>query len=216
VAAELILSDPERGLALAYAPRAVRPALAALWRLDEQLGEAVAATQNPALSQMRLTWWHDALSSMRTARPADPVLITLAEEDRIGPADLVPLIDGWEALLKPLPLTIETLISYSESRGAALFEVSARLLGGVSTDLAAAGRLWALIDLAFRISDRATAERALSIAPAVEAHWPKSLRPMAILTTLALRDKRRGLDAPRRQGSPARVARAAAAGLFGL
>ncbi|GAO38623.1 hypothetical protein SCH01S_16_01420 [Sphingomonas changbaiensis NBRC 104936] len=207
-------ADPERALALAYAPSSRRPALAALWALDEQLGAIVARTENPAVGQMRLTWWHDALQSLGTAAPVDPVLVALADASAIEPTSLLPLIDGWEALLDPLPLPEDSLATYAAARGGTLFGVAAKLLGGAPDAAERAGRLWALVDLAFRISDRTTAERALALASAyaMPERLPKAL---AVLTALAGRDLRRGLDLPRRQGSPRRVARAMLAGLTG-
>jgi phytoene synthase len=202
-------ADPERALALAYAPPVARPALAALWALDEQLGTIITRTENPAVGQMRLTWWHDALGSLRSETPVDPVLVALAGVEELDPARLLPLIDGWEVLLEPLPLGDALLLDYAQGRGVTLFQVASELLGG--SEAAEAGKLWALVDLAFRITDRATAERALAIArTCVPGRLP---RPLAILAALAGRDVRRGLDRVRRQGSPARVARALLAGL---
>jgi hypothetical protein len=74
--------------------------------------------------------------------------------------------------------------------------------------------MWALTDLAFRVSDRATAERALALARAEVA--PAQLpRTLAVLAALARGDLRRGLDQTRHQGSPTRVVRALRAGLTG-
>jgi phytoene synthase len=205
-----LIADPERALSLAYAPAAVRPALALLWRLDEQLGAIVARTDNPTVGQMRLTWWHEALRTARTTRPVDPLLTALADEPRIDLETLLPLIDGWEELLEPLPLSEEALGRYAEARGGTLFAAASALLGG--GDAREPGRLWALVDLAFRVSDRTTAELALEVAPRPTDRLPRALR---VLTALAERDRRRGLDRPRRQGSPGRIARALAAGVTG-
>lgn len=204
--------DPERALSLAYAPREVRPALALLWRLDEQLGSTIARTENPAVAQMRLTWWHDALRTLRTSRPVDPLLVELGATPAIDPEKLLPLIDGWEVLLDPFPLCEEALDRYAAARGEALFAVAGELLGAGGEKVQTAGRLWALVDLAFRVSDRETAARALRLAPAVSGRLPRTL---ALLAALASGDVRRGLDSPRRQGSPTRVARALWAGLTG-
>lgn len=204
------IADPERALSLVYAPVAARAALGLLWRLDEQLGAIVARTDNQAVGQMRLTWWHEALRTARSTRPVDPLLIALADEHAIRLEALLPLIDGWEELLEPLPLPDEALLRFADNRGAVLFGVASGLLGGGGA--AGAGRLWALVDLAFRVSDRTTAERALSLASDGGGPLPRSL---AVLSALALYDRRRGLDRPRRQGSPGRMLRALAAGLTG-
>ena len=149
-------ADPERALSLAYAPRAARPGLSALWRLDEQLGAIVARTENPGVGQLRLTWWYDALDALGSTGAVDPVLIAL-KESRVDGKALLPLIDGWEALLEPLPLSEELLLAFADSRGGTLFGEAARLLDASTETARAAGRVWALVDLAFRISDRATA-----------------------------------------------------------
>lgn len=207
------MQDPERALALAYAPAVVRPSLELLWRLDEQLGTIVARTDIPAVGQMRLTWWHEALRTLRTARPVDPLLQSLANAPGIDPVLLLPLIDGWEVLLNELPLDDEALQGFADLRGATLFRAAGALFGREEAAVADAGRLWALVDLAFRISDRSSAERALTLAPDARGRLPT---PLAILATLARRDRAAGLDQPRRQGSPGRVLRAALAGLTGL
>ncbi len=204
-------ADPERALSLAYAPRNVRPALAALWRLDERLGKIVARTESPAVGQMQLTWWHEALRTLRVQPQVDPILVEIRRE-AIDPNRLLSLIDGWEILLDPLPLPEEALLRFAKERGATLFRVAAVMLGGDSSAAGEAGRLWALVDLAFRVSDRKTAERAIALAPLLRHPLP---RPLALLAALARRDRQRGLDRPRHPGSPVRVARAMLAGLTG-
>src|SRR3546814_7046937 len=54
--------DPELALAICYAPRKARAALAALFALDATLADVLRTTTEPMLGQMRLTWWHDALT----------------------------------------------------------------------------------------------------------------------------------------------------------
>lgn len=204
------IADVERALSLAYAPAAKRRALGLLWRLDEQLGSIVARADNPAVGQMRLTWWHEALRTARETRPVDPLLLALAEERAIELDPLLPLIDGWEVLLDALPLVPEALAQFAELRGGTLFKSVADVLGVAHGPIEPAGRLWALTDLAHRISDRETALRALALAQSVSGRLP---RPLAVLTALARWDRS---NAERRQGSPARVTRAIVAGLTGL
>lgn len=213
------INDPERALSLAYAPAAARDALALLWRLDEQLAQIVATTATPAVGQMRLTWWHNALEGLDAApAPAEPLLRDMAAAPGLDPATLLELVDGWEALLEPLPLAPAQVALHGQARGATLFRAAAAVLGAPA-DVAAAGRLWALTDLAYRVSDAATAGRALDAAraeiPNLPRAWPRRLRPLAVLAGLARHDAR--LRTPqRRQGSPARVARALRIGLFGI
>lgn len=214
------IADPERALVLAYAPADRREALGLLWRLDEQLGRIVTTTTNPMVGQMRLTWWHDALTKLGEGEaPAEPLLQALAAAPLYGKT-LAPLIEGWEMLLDPLPLDAESLATYADKRGGGLFAAAADLLGaGEATGIREAGRLWALVDLAFHISDPTTAERAIAAARAVQLprrNWPRSLRPLVALTKIARHDAEAGLDRGRRPGSPARVARLLVHGLTGL
>lgn len=190
-----------------------------LWRLDEQLAQIVASTTTPVVGQMRLTWWHNALDTLALEpAPAEPLLQDIAAEPRIEPKALLRLIDGWEALLDPLPLDPEQIALHAEARGATLFEAAAATLGGRAS-VGPAGQLWALTDLAHRISDPQTAERALdqarALVPRLPQSWPKPLKPLGMLTTLARRDALAPAR-PRRQGSPARVAIAFRFGLFGF
>lgn len=206
-------------MSLVYAPARRRPALALLWRLDEQLGQIVASTATPAVGQMRLTWWHNALETLALGpAPAEPLLRDIAAEPAIEPAALLRLIDGWEALLDDLPLAPEQIALHAEARGATLFNAAAATLGRPE-EAGPAGQLWALVDLAYRISDPETARRALeqacALLPAVRRRWPRALKPLGVLTALARRDAH-GQPGTRRQGAPARVAIALRFGLFGF
>lgn len=193
--------------------------MALLWRLDEQLGQIVATTTTPAVGQMRLTWWHNALEALAVLpAPAEPLLKDIADEPRIPSQTLLRLIDGWEALLDELPLAPAAIDLHADARGATLFAAAAATLG-CAMDVGDAGRLWALTDLANRVSDSETAARALAAArvllPDVPRRWPRALRPLGMLTALARRDAVAPAGA-RRQGSPRRVAIALRFGLFGF
>uniref|UniRef100_UPI0034A01D0A squalene/phytoene synthase family protein n=1 Tax=Sphingomonas bacterium TaxID=1895847 RepID=UPI0034A01D0A len=56
--------DPERALVLSYAPADRRAGLAALLALDATLARIVWSARDPLIGQMRLTWWHGALSAL--------------------------------------------------------------------------------------------------------------------------------------------------------
>ncbi len=216
------IADPERRLALSYAPRETRQALALLWALDERLGAIVAATREEMLGQIRLAWWRDALAALGEGAPAgEPLLEGLAEilhAKNLPPVELARLPEGWAALLAPMPLDVEALGAHATARGAMLFASSAAILGADHAGLGCAGSAWALINLGARISDRATAEAARTrageyLSALGRQRWPKPLRPLAVLAALARHDQRSGF--PRRQGSPRRLALALRAGLFG-
>ena len=216
------IADPERRLALAYAPRDRRPALALLWALDERLGSIVAATREAMLGEIRLAWWRDALAGLGETAPAgEPLLESLMAEVRAGRVSssvLSAMPEGWGALLEPMPLSADALIRFAEQRGAGLFRAAASVLGAERIDAGAIGTVWALTDLARRMSDRATADAALTIARHRAASLrcrgaSKSARPLVVLAALARQDC--VCTAPQTQGAPSRLLRALWAGLSG-
>lgn len=211
------VADPERSLALSYAPRAVRDGLAALWALDETLGDALRGGREPTISLMRLTWWHDALGRLDDAPPpAQPVLQALARDALprgVTGAALATMIDGWELLLDPDPVDTEGLRRYAAARGGTLFRATSQVLGATDARLCeTAGQGWALVDLARHVSDQALATAAMALAvplleDAVAPRWRRAERPIGMLAHLALVDARAGSAHLRLQGAPRRVAR---------
>jgi phytoene synthase len=202
----------ERRLALSYAPAAARAGLDALLALDDVLSGIVATTREPLVGQMRLTWWYEALLALDAApAPAHPVLRELQAHVLLRGVTgrmVAAMVDGWEALLDREPLDAGRLDAYAEGRGAQLFAVAATMIGAPGNDaLNAAGRGWALADLAGHLSDageaaaaRAEADRAL--AQAFETRWSRPLRALGALSLLARAD-----IAGTPPGSPRRVAR---------
>lgn len=191
------LADPERRLALAYVPTARRPALAALWALDEALARIVATTREPALGQMRLLWWRDALTRLDTAPPpGEPVLEALAREvlpAGIAGAEMAAMTEGWDALL-PLDAADETALeAHARERGERLFALSGRLLGGEPGAGAGAGATWARAEVARLHPGTPSFDRTTK-----EPRWPKTLRPLGMLYVLALRDPTEPQGSPRR------------------
>ncbi|MFM9978598.1 MAG: squalene/phytoene synthase family protein [Sphingomonadaceae bacterium] len=181
------IEDPWRRIALPYAPPSARPALAALWALDEALGRVVAATTQPLIGQLRLTWWHERLCALDAGeRLAEPVLAALAAHVLpmgVTGAALVALVEGWEVLLDDLPIGAEALGEYAAGRGGALFALSATVLGSGAER--ALGEGWALIDFAARCSDPETAERAWQMAGARLDGGISGPKPLRILARLA-------------------------------
>ncbi|MDB5712725.1 MAG: hypothetical protein JWO15_122 [Sphingomonadales bacterium] len=188
------LADDERTLALGHAPAALRRGVSAIWQLDETLGRIVASTTEPMIGQMRLTWWHERLCGLDAEElPAEPLLQDLAHyalhHDVTG-TDLASLIEGWEALLDPLPLGQEELALFAEKRGGTLFRLSARLLGSHADEYAGQG--WALVDFARHCSDAETAGRAMTMArDRLNQPGEKLAKPLRILTRLAQARARR-------------------------
>ena len=183
----------ERNLALSYAPLPSRAALAALFALDQRLGDILRAAREPMIGQMRLTWWYEALAALDTRPPpAEPVLAALAETVLplgVTGAMLAGLVDGWDVLLDGAALDNDALERVAVERGERLFAAAAHLLGD-DTIPVAAGQGWALADLATHLSDAATAARATALAKvrldgAMQRRWPAPSRPLGALVLLA-------------------------------
>ena len=208
--------DPERALALAYAPDdGRRAALSALLALDAALGDVVRSTTQPALGQIRLAWWREQLVKLDAAAPpAMPVLEALAAHvlpRSVTGAELSGIVDGWDVLIEEETLDDAALDRFGEERGGRLFAVAAKVLGG---DTSLAGRLgqgWALFDLARHQSDAATAARADALAGAALAGSLGGVaRPLGMLA-LAARLELAGVP----HGGPRRAARLMWFGLAG-
>lgn len=215
------LADPERALAVTYAPPPARPALTALFALDERFGTIVASTTEPVIGLMRLAWWREALERLDQAPPpAEPLLSSLARAmlpPGVTGASLAEIEGGWAALLDGEP-DAEAIVRHGRARGGTVFRSAARVLGASDPRVPAAGEAWALADLGHRHSDPAVRETARRLARGVLAAlpggtWERSARPLAALAVLARRDAAPG--ATRAQGAPRRVARMLALRLSG-
>ena len=212
------IADPERALALAYAPQSRRAGLAALWLLDERLGGIVASTTDPMVGAIRLAWWREALEELdRSPPPAEPLLQEIADTilpHGVSGAELAEIEAGWAVLLEEDPPGDEVIARHGSLRGGPLFAAASKLLtGSPSEDAAAAGEGWALTDLGFRLSGEAGRASARTQAAArfraiADYRWPTALRPLGMLAMLARRDAFRPATRDRRQGSPRRLLRA--------
>ncbi|TPG54522.1 squalene/phytoene synthase family protein [Sphingomonas glacialis] len=212
-------TGPERALALSYAPEAARASLAALFALDDTLGQILRTTREPMVGQMRLTWWHSALSALDSAPPpAQPVLQALADNvvrNGVSGARLAAMIDGWEALLEAEAIDTTALQLHAAARGRGLFVAAQALVGGAPRDpVEAAGEGWALADLARNVRDPESARRIATaasgaIAAATAVRWSRAGRALGALAQLARMDLAVPLDTPIAHGAPRRVARLA-------
>ena len=209
--------DPEFALALSYASPGAQPGLLALFALDSALAGILRTTREPMVGQMRLSWWHEALTRLDvTAPPAEPVLQALARHvvpQGIAGARLAGMIDGWEELLDAEALDDVVIGRHADMRGGALFAIAGEMLSARDTDpVVPAGKGWALVDLARHLADLSTAERALHLAaaPLAEAgrvRWSRPARPLGALAQLARMNRAVPLDQLLPIGAPRRVGR---------
>ena len=197
---------PERALALGYAPAAARDGVAALFALDGTMAKLAMGTRDPMVAQLRLTWWHEALSALGTGQPpAQPILQALSAAGADGAA-LAQMEVGWERLLAAPD--DEALSAFGVERGT-LFVEAARL-AGAGDDVGAAGSGWALADLSRLTVDADLAARAGALARpllqrAAAQRWSPAGRFLGALVHVAEADLAGGSSA----GSPRRVLRLA-------
>lgn len=212
----MTIADPERALALRYAPSVARPALTALWSLDEALGAILRSGRDPMVSQLRLTWWHEALCRLDHAPPPlQPVLQAIAGDlipRGVTGRSLAAMIDGWEKLLDPDPIDDTALAAYAQARGGQLFGAAGTLLGSIHDPVVLAGQGWALVDLARYCGDPVLAVSALRVArplldEAVARQWRPASRAIGMLAHLAAIDARVAALPLPLQGSPVRQLR---------
>ena len=186
----------------------------ALFLIDAAMGEVVRTTHEPMLGPIRLAWWRERLEELDKGggAPAEPRLQQVESEllpRGVSGRDLAALEPGWLRLFDPFPWDPET----SEAiwlRGNLLFGIGARLLGGPHEQLQAAGGLWALVDVARHCSDQASRAMLLKQARGFAqrlggTRFAAPLRPLSMLTALAVRDCSRG-DPLEAEGTPARAA----------
>jgi phytoene synthase len=202
------------GLALTYVPAKDRGAVAALFAIDQAMGDVVRSTTEPLLGPIRLAWWRERLEELDEggAAPAEPRLQAVGRElipRGVSGRELAALEGGWLRLFDPFPWTVQT----SEGiwfRGNLLFGLGGRILGRAEERIQGAGGLWALVDAARHCSDpesrRLLLDQARAFARGLSGvRFPGPLRPLSMLTVLALRDCRRG-EPFEREGSPGRAA----------
>lgn len=202
---------PERDLILTYAPAPGRAALAALLMLDEALAALLRTTREPAIGQIRLAWWREALERLDGAPPpAEPVLQAVAASGLKGSA-LTPIVHGWEVLIEAERLDAAALARFGEGRGT-LFLRAGEAMGAGGDPLREAGQGWALADLARHLAppEEAAAARALAgplLDTATRVRWSANGRALGAMALLARRDLRLPAGQPAPVGAPGRVAR---------
>lgn len=208
--------DPERALILIYAPARARAALAALLALDDALALLLRSTTQPAVGQLRLAWWREALARLDTQPPpAEPVLQALAANVLplgVPGASLVPIVHGWEVLIEEDSLSEDALRRFGEGRGSLFLAAGKVLDAGPGDPLAEAGQGWALADLARNLDAAEEAARARALAAplliaAAGRRWSRNGRALGALAHRARLDLALEHGAPAPVGAPARVMR---------
>jgi len=186
----------DRRLALAYAPAAMRVDHLAVFLLDLRLSRLVAQQREPMLTQMRLAWWRDRLREEASGFHHDEPVLAMLAGWGAQRADLIALVDGWEALLADPPLPDFAVCNFAQGRAQAFSALAIRAaLPQQREEAARAVFDWALADLAAHLSDPDELGQVRAIAG--ERDWrparlEKRLRPLTVLHGLAARQKGAG------------------------
>jgi phytoene synthase len=79
--------DEDRWLASRFAPKPVRERLEAFYAFNYEIARAAEVVREPAIGDIRLTWWLDAYGAIRSggALPAHPAVIALKEAVQAAP-----------------------------------------------------------------------------------------------------------------------------------
>jgi phytoene synthase len=187
---------PEAVLAIAWSGPKVRAALTTLLQLDRRLAKIVARTTEPMLGQMRLAWWREALGQPVAGRPrGDAVLDALGAHWSGREEAIIRMVDGWEYLLAPGPLSADDLRRCVAGRAAPFAELVTAADQQLEARIILAASRYVLADLAVNLSD--PAERETAIAHGLQGglparRLPGALRGLAVLEALALRALARG------------------------
>lgn len=205
----------ERTLAISYAPADIRPALTALFGLDDALASLLRTTREPAIAQIRLAWWRERLAELdRMPPPAMPVLEAVAREivgRGVPVARLVSIVEGWEVLVEAEALDQNALLLHAVGRGGGLFGVASAVLGQREFNCRP-GEGWALSDLYRHLSSPTESGLARTLAGERLAGglvYPSRLRALGALATLARMNLAIPQDRALPVGAPRRVARLA-------
>jgi 15-cis-phytoene synthase len=183
---EHLTLKPNNPLIEPLVPQGVRARLAVLWDVHERLSSLSMTGREPALRQIRLVWWRDALGGLGQgdSAPAEPLLGRVT-------ADLLP-VPGGAALAELAEARLAMLdsdwaVEETSAYGALLFRQSASLLGedGVG------GGCWSLLEVALALETQPLRDNLLAAAAAMPAAatGPKVLR---VLDRLARSIARRG------------------------
>lgn len=130
--------DPERYLTALMARRGARDALMALYAFNCDLARIPLQVSEPALGEFRLQWWRDVLERMggnkTTGAPAADALIQAVDAHDLPKPLLLGMIDARSADLDGGGFAdLTALKAYLYKSEGSVFELSARILGGVNT-----------------------------------------------------------------------------------
>lgn len=127
--------DKDRYLASLFAPADARPALFSLYAFDLETARVAMRVREPLAGEIRLQWWHDALTGQIPDQTAgNPVAAAFLEtmQQRGLPLDQVlAVIEARRTRLYEEPLAaLDVLGDFSRKTAGSVFSLAARILNG--------------------------------------------------------------------------------------
>lgn len=191
--------DKDRYLATLFAPAAVRPALFALYAFDLETAHVARRVREPLAGEIRLQWWHDALSGQipeqATGNPVAAALLETMPRYNLPLERLLALLDARRSRLYEEPLAgLDVLQGFARQTAGAVFSLAAIILVGDENPqadrLADAAALAAVIDAeagSHHYADNVlqAARSSLSEARALIGSVPESALPAFLRLALA-------------------------------
>jgi phytoene synthase len=162
VEAQVRQHDHDRYLTGLFAPEPLRPHLWALYGFNAELARVRETVSEPAMGEIRLQWWRDAVTGMADGgqAPRQPVAQALAEAMTAGhlaPADLQRMIDArTPELYDDIPKDWAAFEAGQDALEGQVTAMAARLLGARDKEVEAAravGQAWGMV-AALRHSSR--------------------------------------------------------------
>lgn len=179
-------------LALAGLGKGLRPAYRALFAFDAELRWIALSLREPMLTQVRLAWWRDSLTSLADVS-GHPVLEALAQDWPAEPELLTGLVDGWEQFAIAEEGFADACRALAAHRAAALLACAAVSDTQTASLAEQAALCWTLVTLADHAPGDEEREAMLQSARSIRLlRLPAALRPLAVLAGLSVRAARRG------------------------
>lgn len=140
--------DEDRWLASRFAVAAVRERLIALYALNHEIARTVEVVTQPALGDIRLTWWREAIAEIYEGKAprAQPALLALANVKAAwGAGAFDPLIEARRRDLDAQPFaTWAQLDAYIDGTAREVMRLAAAACGATADEalLLHASRAW--------------------------------------------------------------------------
>ncbi|MEZ5818411.1 MAG: squalene/phytoene synthase family protein [Hyphomicrobiaceae bacterium] len=132
--------EADRYIAATLAPRGEQPALAALAAFAAEVARIPASVSEPALGDIRLQWWRDALAEGRAGRrsghPVADALVASVERYGLAADLLEAVIDARELdLAGGMPQDAAGLVAYLDASESHVFLLALNVLGATGPEI---------------------------------------------------------------------------------